>query len=380
MPRMPTPRALLVATGTALVLSLLAACGDGAPAPSGSAPATPASSLPASSSPEPTESTTTTEISTTTIPTAATGATTTTTTATTATTTTTLPLASPTAVTRITVDAAYAALSPAQVLDLYMPVGVSNPALVAFIHGGAWFTGDKRGPLGIAAIELFVARGYAVASVNYRLSGEALFPAQLLDVKAAIRWLRANAPVSGYDADRIVVVGESAGAHLAALLGTTSGLTQFDDPALGNAGVSSAVQAVVDFYGPVDLLATPAQLDANATCTEGGRVPGELDPAIEGLLGAPATDVPELASAANPITYVSAQVPPFLIMHGDADCVVPYQASVALDEAIARVAGPDRSTLVIVPGSGHYLDFDFESQLSTLLDFLAATVGRDGSD
>jgi acetyl esterase/lipase len=285
-------------------------------------------------------------------------------------------LASPTALTRVAGELAYATGSIAQRLDLYMPVEVPHPALVVFIHGGGWVTGDKRGPLPTTAVEFFVEQGYAVASVNYRLADEATFPAQLLDVKAAIRWLRANAGSYGFDPDRMVVVGESAGAHLASLLGVSAGEPQFDDPDLGNAGVSSAVSAVVDFYGPVDLLASPDQLDANAYCQQLGRQAGELDPAIEQLLGAPAADVPDLAGAANPLLYLSPDrdVPPFLILHGDRDCIVPYQASVALDAAIRDVAGPERSTLVIVPGSGHYLDFDFESQIPTVIDFLARTL------
>jgi acetyl esterase/lipase len=289
---------------------------------------------------------------------------------------TTLPLASPSTLTHVVGDVPYATLSPSQRLDLYMPVGVADPALVVFIHGGGWLTGDKRGELAAAAIELFLGEGYATASVNYRLSGEATFPAQLLDVKAAIRWLRANATVNGYDPSRIAVVGESAGAHLAELLGTTGGEPAFDDGLLGNANTSSDVQAVIDFYGPVDLLATPAQLDANPVCIEQGRALGELDPAIEQLLGSPAAEVPDLAVAANPVTYLTAgrQIPPFLILHGDHDCTVPYQASVTLHTAITDFAGADRSTLVIVPGSGHYLDFDFESQLPTVLEFLAGTI------
>jgi acetyl esterase/lipase len=297
-----------------------------------------------------------------------------------ATTPPTSALASPTALTRVAAELAYATGSSAQRLDLYMPVEVPHPALVVFIHGGGWVTGDKRGPLPRTAVEFFVEQGYAVASVNYRLADEAIFPAQLFDVKAAIRWLRANAGTYGFDPDRMVVVGESAGAHLASLLGVSAGEPRFDDPDLDNAGVSSAVSAVVDFYGPVDLLASPDQLDANAFCQQLGRREGELDPAIEQLLGAPAADVPDLAGAANPITYLTPDrdVPPFLILHGDHDCVVPYQASVALDAAIRDVAGPQGSTLVIVPGSGHYVDFDFESQIPTVIDFLSRTLGPIG--
>ena len=212
--------------------------------------------------------------------------------------------------------------------------------------------------------------GYAVASVNYRLAGEAVFPAPLLDVKAAIRYLRAHAPDYHLAADRFAVVGESAGAHLAALVGTTADRPEFDDAALGNDGVSSAVQAIVDFYGPTDLATSDAQRALNPPC------PSNPDPNIAALLGASPSAAPDLAAAASPITYLhpGQDLPPFFIAHGDADCIVPYQQSVELHDAI-EAAAPGRSQLTIVPGSGHYLDFDFASQSDALAAFLASTIG-----
>ena len=275
-------------------------------------------------------------------------------------------------------DVAYAPMSEAQTLDLYLPDAATSPLpLVVFIHGGAWMAGDKRNEVAASVIPVFLDEGYAVASINYRLSGEAIFPAQLLDVKAAIRWLRANVATYGIDPDRIAALGESAGAHLAALLGTSAGVAEFDDPAYGNPEVSSAVNAVVDFYGPVDLVAADVMLAANPACAETLRSANEPDPASSQLLGAPPDEVPELAATANPITYLQPGriVPPFLIEHGDVDCVVPYQGSVALHEAIEAFAGPGRSQLVIVPGSGHYTEFDAASQVPTVLAFLADTIG-----
>jgi acetyl esterase/lipase len=278
----------------------------------------------------------------------------------------------------VAADVAYAPMSAAQTLDLYLPDAPMSPLpLVVFIHGGAWMAGDKRNEYAAGVVPLFLDEGYAVASINYRLSGEAIFPAQLLDVKAAIRWLRANAPTYGIDPDRIAATGESAGAHLAALLGTSAGVAEFDDPAYGNPGVSSAVNAVIDWYGPVDLVAADVMLAANPACTETLRSANEPDPASTQLLGAPPDEVPELAATANPITYLQPGriVPPFLIEHGDVDCVVPYQGSVALHEAIEAFAGPGRSQLVIVPGSGHFMSFDAASQIPTVLAFLADTIG-----
>jgi acetyl esterase/lipase len=242
--------------------------------------------------------------------------------------------------------------------------------LVIIVHGGGWTTGDKRGELPSAAIPGFLQLGYAVSSVNYRLAGEAIFPAPLLDVKAAIRYLRAHAVELHLDADRFAVVGESAGAHLAALVGTTADRPEFDDPALGNEGVSSAVQAVTDFYGPADLATSDVQRGLNPPC------PSDPDPNIASLLGASPSASPERAAAASPTTYLhpGQDLPPFFIAHGDADCVVPYQQSVELHDAIEEVA-PGRSQLTIVPGSGHYLDFDFESVNAALAAFLASTIG-----
>jgi acetyl esterase/lipase len=290
-----------------------------------------------------------------------------------ATTTSAMPVVttSTTAVAAVAADVAYAPFSDAQRLDVFTPpTGEAPFPLVVIIHGGGWVVGDKRGELASAAIPGFLDLGYAVASVNYRLAHEAAFPAQLLDVKAAIRFLRANAAILRLDPGRFAVVGESAGAHLAALLGTTAHIAEFDEPTLGNVDVSSAVQAVVDFYGPADLTTTDRQRSLNPGC------PSEPDPNIALLLGASPTVAPDLATAASPVTYVhpNREMPPFFIAHGDADCVVPYQQSLQLHAAIEAVA-PGRSQLAIVPGSGHYLAFDFEHVNEALVAFLSATIG-----
>jgi acetyl esterase/lipase len=269
-------------------------------------------------------------------------------------------------------DVAYAPVSDLQRLDIYRPVTGAPPyPVLVIIHGGGWTVGDKRGELPVAAVPGFLDLGFAVASINYRLAPDAVFPAQLLDAKAAIRYLRNEAAMYGLDPGRIAVMGESAGAHLASLLGTTQGRAEFDDPALGNPNVSSNVQAVVDFYGPADLTTSDAQRTLNPPC------PSEPDPNIALLLGASPTEDPDLAATASPITYLQSSdqdVPPFFIAHGDADCVVPYQQSADLYDAIEAVA-PGGSHLIIVPGSGHYLDFDFQSVSEAVTTFLNDTIG-----
>jgi acetyl esterase/lipase len=212
-------------------------------------------------------------------------------------------------------------------LDLYLPPAGPDPApLVVFMHGGGWLRGDRAmvGP-GFAAwrpgpLARLAADGFAVASVDYRLSGEARFPAQLEDVSAAVEWLTGQAGRYGFDADRIVLWGESAGAHLAALLGLRS---------------QGRVRGVVDWYGPADLTALAEQVGPAGALTA-----DPLDTREARLLGAPVADVPELARAASPLSHVRAGAPPFLIAHGRADRAVPFPQSQALAEALAA-AGAD---------------------------------------
>jgi acetyl esterase/lipase len=212
-------------------------------------------------------------------------------------------------------------------LDLYLPARPEPAPLVVFMHGGGWLRGDRSmvsprfaswqpGPLARLA-----ADGFAVASVDYRLSGEARFPAQLEDVAAAVDWLAGHAAEYRFDAGRIVLWGESAGAHLAALLG------------LRPAG--ARVRGVVDWYGPADLTALDEQVGAAGALTD-----DPLDSREARLLGAPVAQVPELARAASPVSHVRADAPPFLIAHGTADRMVPFAQSEALAAALAA-AGAD---------------------------------------
>ena len=154
---------------------------------------------------------------------------------------------------------AYAAVSPAQKLDLYLPQGKGPFPLVINIHGGGFMMGSKD-MLDAPIAEALLARGVAVASIDYRLSGEAQFPAAIEDAKAAVRFLRANAATYRLDPDRFLAFGQSAGGNLASLVGTTGNAAVFDNPALGNAGVSSSVVAVIDWFGPSDF----SQMDNQA--------------------------------------------------------------------------------------------------------------------
>ncbi len=220
-----------------------------------------------------------------------------------------------------------------QKLDLYVPEKTEKPVpVIIWVHGGGWQNGSKDGcpPLR----QGFVQRGYAVASLDYRLSGDAIFPVQIEDCKAGIRWLRAHAKEYGIDPDRFGVWGSSAGGHLVALLGTSGDEKAFD---VGpNLNVSSRVQAVCDYYGPTDL----TQMDARAV--SGARLKHNDPKSPEAcLLGGPVQENKEKAARANPITYVSTNaLPPFLIVHGDADPVVPFHQSELLFDALKRNGAP----------------------------------------
>ncbi|MCB8942613.1 MAG: alpha/beta hydrolase [Ardenticatenaceae bacterium] len=230
-----------------------------------------------------------------------------------------------------------------QKLDLYLPAQGKKLPLIIWIHGGAFRVGSKEGssfdPLPFA----YLAEGFALASINYRLSQHAIFPAQIEDCKTAVRYLRAHAHQYNLDPTRFAAWGPSAGGHLAAMLGTAGHVTEFDIGA--NLHVSSQVQAVVDHFGPTDFL----QMDTQ-------RLPDGMrhDPADSPesqLVGGAIQEHPQQVAKANPITYITPHVPPFLVVHGDSDPLVPYQQSVILVEALQKV-GAD-VTFYTVAGGGH---------------------------
>jgi acetyl esterase/lipase len=220
-------------------------------------------------------------------------------------------------------------------LDLYLPPeGGSPPPVAVFLHGGGWRAGTRHtaGPAypGTAPFERLAQAGIAVAAVDYRLSGEATWPAQLHDAKAAVRWLRARAGELGIDPDRIAAWGESAGGHLAALLG----LTGFDpalEGAVGVTGPPSSVGAVVAWYAPSDVAAVASDLGAD---------PHDTTTREALLLGGAAADLPERAAEASPLAHVTPAAPPFLLLHGAADRFIPCVQSERLYTALVE-AGVD---------------------------------------
>ena len=202
-------------------------------------------------------------------------------------------------------------------LDIYKPRAQKEPYLIIWVHGGAWNTGSKENPpLGLLPF------GYALASVDFHASTEKPFPADVHDIKAAIRFLRANASKYGYKSDKIIIWGSSSGGHLAALVATTNNNTALE----GNLGdftkVSSSVQGCIDFYGPTNFLtilnqSTPHGLNVRL-------------PALAILLGKPLEQVTELAKLASPVYQVDASDPPLFIVHGEQDIQVPINQSIEL--------------------------------------------------
>lgn len=213
--------------------------------------------------------------------------------------------------------------------------------VIVWVHGGGWRNGNKEGARKF--LLEFAKQGYVCATVGYRYSTEAPFPAQIHDLKAALRYLRANADRFGLDPRRVGVWGSSAGGHLAALLGTTSDTDDLDG-AEGNPGVADDVQAVCDWFGPTNLLNIghddTDQLKHN-----------ELKSAESQLVGGPVQENREKAIQASPVTHVSRNDPPFLIMHGDADAMVPIKQSETFAKAL-QDKGVD-VTFIPVPGEGH---------------------------
>jgi len=269
----------------------------------------------------------------------------------------------------------YATRSPSEQLDLHLPTTGKGPfPVVLWIHGGGWRSGSRSLPSNSAQLSL-VANGIAVASIDYRLSQQAIFPAQIQDVKAAVRWLRANATRYNLDPARIGAWGASAGGHLAALLGTSAGAAQLSDPSLGNAMYSDRVSAVVDFFGPVAFRAMDAQLASNGCKLYAGTGHAAASSPPSLLVGAPINTVPAIVTSADPRTYLGAGDAAMLIQHGTTDCQVPHQQSSGLRNAFAKFVKPANVTYQAMAGYGHGdKRFYSASNLAKVVSFFKANL------
>ena len=194
-------------------------------------------------------------------------------------------------------------------------------------------------------------QGYAVVAINYRLSGEAIWPAQIYDCKAAVRWIKANAQKYNLDADHIVAWGGSAGGHLSSILGTSADVEKLEGPELGNSGQSSRINAVVDWFGPTNFLKMDQQLNESGF---GNPMVHSIPTSPESLLlGKNLEDAPCLVKDSDPGTYISPDDPPFFIQHGIEDTLVPYQGSVLFARQLGKVLGAKNVQLELFPATGH---------------------------
>lgn len=235
-------------------------------------------------------------------------------------------------------DIVYGEESSTQKLDIYLPNEGTGPfPVIISIHGGAFKFGDKADGQLNPALE-GIERGYAVVSVNYRMSGEAIFPAATQDIQAAIRFIKSNAKKYLIDGDRIATWGGSAGGNLAAWAGAAG---RYDDV---------QVLAVVDWFGPINFLTMDDEFRASGL----GCPDHSAASSPESLyLGKLITKVPDLVKSANPVSYLTKNSPAFFIQHGSKDPMVPIQQSIYLADAVKRLAGADRVVFEVIEGAGH---------------------------
>jgi acetyl esterase/lipase len=250
-------------------------------------------------------------------------------------------------------------------LDLYLPPAAASPApVIVHVHGGGWRRGSRRHPLPRAGADFYqrlAAQGFAVAAVDYRLSGEALFPAALEDVRAAAAWVRGQACAYGMDTGRVFLWGDSAGGHLALMTALTGAKVP------GPEGAGPQIRGVVAWFPVTDL----AGLESDVT--DAGGTPDPGPGSREALfLGAPASAVPDLAREASPVAHASAAAPPVLLMHGAADDMVPPAQSIRLAEALTAAGAA--AEVELVPGATHFWNGagDVDAIVRRSVEFLRA--------
>ena len=246
---------------------------------------------------------------------------------------------------------------PKHLLDIYLPENAKGKIpLVIFIHGGGWLSNDKYADMGYMkkTVAEIISSGFALASIDYRFSTQAVFPAQMLDCNRAISFLYDNADKYGFDKNHFALMGFSAGGHLASMVGLSKN-NNVESFFIPGSNKSFSFKAVVDFYGPAELILFPGANDAKSP---------------EGiLLGAAPLARPDLAKAASPVTYVDKNDPPFLVIHGEKDELVSPKQSQLLS-AWLNVVGV-KNELIIVKDAPHFGEmFDTDEVRTKVIDFL----------
>lgn len=272
-------------------------------------------------------------------------------------------------------DIAYGSISDTQKLDIYYPNEASSepyPVVIA-IHGGAFMMGNKTGG-DVSSMLQAVNYGYAVVSVDYRLSKEAIFPAAISDIKAAIRFIKANASKYNLDPEKIAVWGDSAGGNLAALAGTSGDDDSLNGDNKENLEYSSAVQAVVDWFGPINFLLMDEQFEAAGVTPKMGQTSTANSPESQYIGGNISQNV-EQTEKANPENYITKDDPYFFIQHGSADQNVPTQQSIDLAAKLKESLGEDKVTLEILEGASHGgTQFDSDENVKKVIAFLDSVL------
>jgi acetyl esterase/lipase len=246
---------------------------------------------------------------------------------------------------------------PKHLLDVYIPANAKGKLpLVIFIHGGGWLGNDKYADMGYMkkTVAEIISSGFALASIDYRFSTQAVFPAQMQDCNRAISFLYDNAGKYGFDVTRFAVMGFSAGGHLASMVGLSKN-NNIDSFFMPGATRAFSFKAVVDFYGPAELIMFPGAGDAKS--------PEAL------LIGAAPLDRPDLAKAASPVTYVDKNDPPFLIIHGEKDELVSPNQSRLLGSWL-KLAGVPKELIIVMDAPHFGAMFDSDEVRSRVIDFL----------
>jgi acetyl esterase/lipase len=263
-------------------------------------------------------------------------------------------------------EIAYSTQSEAQKLDVYLPSHISGSyPIIVWLHPGGYTMGDKS--MVEPVVDCLLDGGYAVASVNYRLAGEACFPAQLFDAKAAVRWIRANAATYNFNREAVAAWGVSAGSTFAALLGTSANVKDLEDLSTGNSNESSHVGAVVALIGPMDLL----QIDSQLLQLGYEPIHGAPDSGVSRLIGGQPAQFPERCQAINPVTYLATGCPPFYLQHGTDDHMVPYLQSVNFAGALVETIGQANVMLNLIENVDHFdSEHNSPENIKKALDFL----------
>ncbi|MGX9134201.1 alpha/beta hydrolase fold domain-containing protein [Rummeliibacillus sp. JY-2-4R] len=272
------------------------------------------------------------------------------------------------------IDVAYGKQSKSQKMDIYLPNEGNGPfPVIVAVHGGGFSKGDKR-EKGIASMLEGVNRGYAVVSINYRLSGEAKFPAAISDVKAAVRYIKANAKKYNLDPNKIAMWGNSAGGNLVALAGTSGDDSSLNGDNTENLKYSSKIQAVVDWFGPIDFLKLDEQFAKSEVTPKMGK--RSTDTSIESkYIGGNIAENVKQTEKANPSNYITKNDPYFFIQHGSADRIVPTQQSIDFSEKLTNVLGKEKVKLSILKGADHGgKQFNSKENLDNVFRFLDSVL------